>query len=39
MNLKICITTSCFILLKLGPPKKEKNGMGAACQERERAQT
>ena len=37
MNLKICVTNSCFILLKLVTPKKENNGIAVACQEREKA--
>lgn len=31
------MTKSCFILLKLGPSKKERNGIEEARQEREKA--
>lgn len=31
------MTKSYFILLKLSPPKKEKDGNEVACQEREEA--
>lgn len=37
MNLKMRVTKSCLILLKVGLPKEEKNGPEVACQGREGA--